>query len=158
MDILLTTIQNTFNTNKQVFTDKGLPAIEHIDMYLGQPDNPNDFEFTLPALFVEYSIDEDDDSKDPAQLRLYFHLLFEPMGLQYIQMLNTVRYMLKDLRSENSGPLKRNGQYSNVTPYYRYEIISMKCIYYPSNASFSKPAYSQGTIETISTAVSIQEK
>lgn len=39
------------------FTDLGLEPISTIDLYDGQPEAPDAFEFTLPAIFVDYEID-----------------------------------------------------------------------------------------------------
>mgnify|MGYP003592875089 FL=1 len=50
-------IQQAFEDKKAWFTDNGLPAIAFIDMYMGQPLNPEEFEFILPAVFIDYSID-----------------------------------------------------------------------------------------------------
>jgi hypothetical protein len=170
MELLLKKIQDTFNANKQVFHQRGLPHVRQIDMHLGQPDNPDDFELLLPAMFISYSILEDDTSTEPDELLLDFHLLQEAIGrsegnspnrdvsLTYLRMIDAVKYMLKDLTSEHTTGLRRAGQRPQNTEYYNYDIISMKCWITQANDSFTKPAYTEGTIDKIRTDAFVKSK
>ena len=51
MKELYTTIQNLFSTEatKAVFNEAHLYPPEFIDLYNGQPESPEEFEFTTPA-------------------------------------------------------------------------------------------------------------
>lgn len=57
MKELYTTIQHLFSTEetKAVFNEAHLYPPEFIDLYNGQPESPEEFEFTTPALFLDYS-------------------------------------------------------------------------------------------------------
>lgn len=170
MELLLKKIQDTFNANKQVFHLRGLPHLRQIDIHIGQPDDPDNFEVLLPAMFISYSIREDDDNTDPDELLLDFHLLQEPVGssegnshnrdvsLTYLRMIQAVKYMLKDLTSEHTTGLRRAGQRPHQTPYYNYDIISMKCWLSQETGSYTKPDYTEGTIDKISTEAYVKSK
>lgn len=138
MDILYKKIVDTFNANKAVFTDKGLPEIRQIDINYGQLDNPEEFEVFLPGIFIGWEILED-NSNEPSLIRLDFHLGQDPgantenfsenleAGLEYILIMKTVKYVLNKLRASNTSALVYAGEKPAVTPYLRYHIISYKC-------------------------------
>ena len=57
MNFLLQKIYRTFEANNSLLTDAGLQPVGTIDLYRGQPLNPEGFEYyEIPALFIDYSI------------------------------------------------------------------------------------------------------
>lgn len=136
MDIVYKKIVDTFNANKAVFTDKGLPAIRQIDINYGQLDDPENFEIFLPGIYVGWEIDNE---SNPTILYLDFHLGQDPgasttnnsenlsKGLEYLGVLNTAKYILNKLRATNTTPFTYIGERPARTPYFNYHIIRYKC-------------------------------
>ena len=58
MKQLYKSIQSLFKSPEtlQLFQQLNFCPPEFIDLYNGQPESPDDFEFTTPALFIDYSI------------------------------------------------------------------------------------------------------
>lgn len=50
-------IISKLRANAARFTELGIEPISTVDLYNGQPENPEAFEFTTPALFIDYGID-----------------------------------------------------------------------------------------------------
>ena len=135
MDLIYQKIVDTFNNNKQVFIDRNLPPVRQVDIYMGQPDDPASFELFLPAVFVDWSITEGTD-KDENFMQLDFHVIQEPgiatenfserltEGLEYIQMIKTVKYLVNRSRAENTTPLSYIGERPRITPFFKYHIVS----------------------------------
>jgi hypothetical protein len=138
MEILYKKIVDTFNANKAVFTDKGLPEIRQIDINYGQLDHVEDFEIFLPGIFIGWEIIED-NINEPSLARLDFHLAQDPgvntesfsqtleAGMEYILMIKTVKYILNKLRASNTSGLVYAGEIPQITPYLRYHVISYQC-------------------------------
>ncbi len=139
MDSLYQEIAQVFNDNKSVFTDAGLPAVRQVDIYMGQPDSPEDFEIFLPAVFVDWSITPGGVGEEDL-LQLDFHVVQDPgarsenfsdrltESMEYILLLKKVKYLVNRLRSDTSTPLTYNGERPRVTPYFKYHIASYKCL------------------------------
>lgn len=76
MKQLYKSIQQLFRQPETIetFAALNLYAPAFIDLYNGQPESPDDFEFTIPALFLDYSIDwEKAGTMRKGQLTLEVH-------------------------------------------------------------------------------------
>ena len=151
MEIIYKKIIDSFNDEdvQQVFIDRSLPLIKQIDINYGQPENPEAFEVFLPGIYVSWNISEL-QSNEPNLLTLDFHVLQEPgahtenystrltEGYEYILMLKTIKYILNKLRASNTTGLKYIGERPNVTPFFRYHILSYQCFVDKVDDSFTK--------------------
>ena len=149
MEIIYQKIIDTFNANKQVFIDRSLPVIRQIDINYGQPDNPEGFEVFQPAIYISWQISEA-EANEPNLLTLDFHIIQEPgahtenyserlaEGYEYILMLKTIKYILNKLRAGNTTGLKYIGERPNITPFFRYHIISYQCFIDKVDESLTK--------------------
>ena len=54
MELIFNKIIETLNANKERFREKGLKPVQFIDIYDGQPEEAEEYEFTLHAIFVDY--------------------------------------------------------------------------------------------------------
>lgn len=139
MDKLYEKIAEVFNNNASVFTNAGLPAVRQVDIYMGQPDSPEDFEIFLPAVFVDWSITPGGVGEEDL-LQLDFHVVQDPgarsenfsdrltESMEYILINKKVKYLVNRLRSDTSTPLTYNGERPRVTPYFKYHVLSYKCL------------------------------
>jgi len=158
MEIIYKKIVDTFNANEAVFTDRGLPPIRQIDINYGQTDNPEDFEIFMPGMFIGWEIIER-SINEPSELILDFHLLQDPgagtenfsdqldAGVEYIAMIKAVKYVLNQLRASNTTGLQYAGERPMVTPYFRYHIISYKCLIDKVHDSLTKGAVDEVELE-----------
>jgi len=124
-----------FEAKKVLFTKNGLIA-PFIDLYQGQPLAPKEFEFTLPALFFDYSIDyrnniftleahvidefmEETDSVNPKRLE----------GLDHLRYLAICRYIINNTSAAGLGfkKLKVDSEKPITTDYYYYHQINFQC-------------------------------
>jgi hypothetical protein len=138
METIYKKIVETFNNNKAVFTDKGLPAIKQIDINYGQTDRPEEFEIFFPSIFISWEITEQ-NSNEPSLLTLDFHILQYPgagtenfsdrlsENIEYLNMIATCKYILNHLRANNTSGLSYAGERPAITPYFRYHIVSYRC-------------------------------
>jgi hypothetical protein len=138
METLYNRIVSIFNANEQIFRDRSLPPLRTIDINYGQPDDPERFEIFLPALFISWSVDKEAE-RQPHVATLDFHLIQAPgthtenfserlsKGLEYLRMMDTVKYILNNLRSTKSTGLIYANERPVLTPYFRYHIISYQC-------------------------------
>lgn len=81
MKQLYKSIQSLFKSPETlpVFQQLNLCPPEFIDLYNGQPESPDDFEFTTPALFIDYSISWDKaGTMRLGTLTLEVHILTDP--------------------------------------------------------------------------------
>ena len=81
MKQLYKSIQSLFKSPEtlQLFQQLNFCPPEFIDLYNGQPESPDDFEFTTPALFIDYSISWDKaGTMRLGTLTLEVHILTDP--------------------------------------------------------------------------------
>ena len=167
--IIYKRIVETFNANKQIFIDRSLPVLKQIDINYGQPDNPQDFEVFLPGMYISWSIVEP-AAKEPNVLQLDFHVLQEPgahtenysarleKGVEYILMLKTIKYILNKLRASNTTGLKYAGERQNITPFFRYHILTYSCFIDEIEDSLTKGSYEEIELEEINVTHQIKQK
>ena len=141
MKELYTTIQNLFSTEatKAVFNEVHLYPPEFIDLYNGQPESPEEFEFTTPALFLDYSINwERSGSMRRGELTLEVHVLTDPTpetdnlppvieGMEKITYYETISDLLEDLSTSETSGLILKGERPITTDYFNYHLLTFSC-------------------------------
>lgn len=141
MKELYTTIQNLFSTEetKAVFEETRLSAPEFIDLYNGQPESPEEFEFTTPALFVDYSINwERSGTMRRGELTLEVHVLTDPTpetdnlppvieGMEKITYYETISNLLEDLSTSETSGLILKQERPVTTDYFNYHLLTFSC-------------------------------
>lgn len=160
MEEVYNKIVDTFNAHPEVFTDRSLPTIRQIDIHIGQPDDPENFEVLCPAIFISWDIKAGTNGEADT-LSLDFHLLQEPgagtenysdrmdEGLAYIRLVTAVKYCLNMLSTDSSSPLKYAGERQAATPYFRYHVITYTCSIDSYTDSVHRPELTESTIESI---------
>jgi hypothetical protein len=127
-----------FEDNKHLFSDALLEPIQTIDFYMGQPAAPNAFEFSLPAIFVDYAIDWENNV-----ITIEAHCLSEFMedtenfshkreqGLEYMRRLAIVRRLLTNTATQFITGLKPTNERPATTEYFHYHILSFQASIQP---------------------------
>lgn len=141
MKELYTSIQKLFRDNETVaiFREAGLTPPEYIDLYNGQPEMPEDFEFSTPALFIDYSVSwERAGAMRRGELTLDVHVLTDPTaetdnltseieGLEKITYYEAVSNILEDLATSETSGLVLKGERPVATDYFNYHLLSFSC-------------------------------
>lgn len=141
MKELYTTIQNLFSTEatKAVFRESDLYPPEFIDLYNGQPESPEEFEFTTPALFLDYSINwERSGAMRRGELTLEVHVLTDPTpetdnlppvieGMEKITYYETISDLLEDLSTSETSDLILKQERPITTDYFNYHLLTFSC-------------------------------
>ena len=141
MKELYTTIQNLFSTEatKAVFNEAHLYPPEFIDLYNGQPESPEEFEFTTPALFLDYSINwERSGAMRRGELTLEVHVLTDPTpetdnlppvieGMEKITYYETISDLLEDLSTSETSGLILKLERPVTTDYFNYHLLTFSC-------------------------------
>lgn len=141
MKELYTAIQNLFSTEetKAVFEEAHLYPPEFIDLYNGQPESPEEFEFTTPALFIDYSINwERSGAMRRGELTLEVHVLTDPTpetdnlppvieGMEKITYYETISDLLEDLSTSETSGLILKGERPITTDYFNYHLLTFSC-------------------------------
>lgn len=144
MDKLFLKIYEEFTSKASVFTELGLDPIKTIDMFRGQPLNPEQFEyFELPALFIDWRIVWTKAGKTyNGEAGLDFHLVTDATwdtsnistnrveGLRKVIYHTLVRAVLDNLDSENTGKLQRADETPVDTGVVNYHLLKYTCTYY----------------------------
>lgn len=118
----------------EAFSNAGLVAPATTDIYLGQPAEP-DFEFALPAIFVDYNADYNNELA-----YIYVHVLQEyaedtegfcPVqqeGLLHLDYLTIVKRLLKGLKTRPVfGALKVHTEVPTVSDAYYWHTLTFSC-------------------------------
>lgn len=141
MKELYQSIQKLFKQPEalELFQSKKLLPPEYIDLYDGQPESPEDFEFTTPALFIDYSIDWDKaGTMRRGTLMLEVHVLTDPapetdnlsdtpLGMDKIDYYETVSDLLEDTATSETSPLVLKGERPVTTDYFNYHLLTFTC-------------------------------
>lgn len=118
---------------KSLFINNELPTIEVVDLYMGQPIAPGEFEFTLPAIFIDYNIDWEQNI-----ITIDAHLLADFMedtenisekrslGLNYMRTVAIVRRILTNVSTPFITGLKPMSERPATTDYYHYHILTFR--------------------------------
>ena len=136
MDDILLAVNAAFTAKASWFTDAGLTPPRMIDFYMGQTENPDEFEFVLPALFMDYTVNWKMTGQYYAgPAGLMFHALPDTAaptenisarqteGLQTIIWYRLVRQVLDTVSGENFQQLIRGQEHNAATVEFRYHIM-----------------------------------
>jgi len=150
MDKVYKKIVDTINNNQAEFTAQNIPAIRMVDVYLGQPDDPESFEVFTPGVFVDWQIMPGLDG-NPSEVNIDLHLVQEPgagtesfsqqitKGLEYILVMKTLKKLMNRMRAANITPLTYNGERPRLTEFFKYHIVSYKAFIDADNESIHRP-------------------
>lgn len=135
MENLYLKIAETIGRNEALFTAAGVPVPQTVDIYLGQPSAPDQFEFALPAVFVDYSADY-----EAGLLYVYLHVLqdfgydtesFSPNsadGLSYFRFLTVLKRCLKGVKTPPVfGAFKLYQETPVQTNFFYYHQLTLRC-------------------------------
>ena len=159
MKELYTSIQKLFKQEEtiDIFRKQLLSPPEFIDLYDGQPESPEDFEFTTPALFIDYSIEwERAGTMRRGQLTLDIHVLTDPTsdtdnlsdnlaGMEKVDYYETISNLLEDLTTSETSPLVLKSERPITTDYFNYHTLTFTCTISRRRSNVSL----QGTINEI---------
>ncbi|MDR1865977.1 MAG: hypothetical protein LBR08_10455 [Bacteroidales bacterium] len=136
MDRVYNKITETLEANAEAFTRAGLTPPAVVDVFMGQPDVPQDFEFVLPAVFFDCSADFDGET-----LLIDLHVLTDFMedteniapdrnrGLYYFRFLNVIKRCLKGMKTPPVfGPLVPYRETPVRTDFYNYHLLTFRCV------------------------------
>lgn len=130
METIYNAIIARFEAEKNRFNGAKTPFM---DVYMGQPLNPEEFEFTLPAVFIDYGIDWGQEL-----LRIEAHVVSDfgwetdnkslkrAEGLEYLRLLALVRRLIKGVRTAGTGQLRPRSETPRTTDYYHYHVLSFE--------------------------------
>lgn len=138
MHNLYQAIVDKFESKKALFSDALLEPIQTIDFYMGQPATPNAFEFSLPAIFIDYAIDWENNT-----ITVEAHCLSEFMedtenfstkreqGLEYMRRLAITRSVLTNTSTQFITGLKPTTERPATTEYFHYHVLSFRAAIQP---------------------------
>ena len=130
MLLLYPELVKAFEANKELFTRNKLPFPAQ-NIYLGQPADPEKFEFTLPAVFFQHRIDWRNN-----QITVIAHVLhdfgddtesFSPRmvsGLDYLRFLAICRHIITGVKSRFTRKLQLTDEEPVTSDYYYYHTLS----------------------------------
>lgn len=141
MKQLYNSIQSLFHSPEtlQLFRQLNLCPPQFIDLYNGQPESPEDFEFTTPAIFIDYSISWDKaGTMRLGTLTLEVHILTDPTpetdnlttplsGLEKVDYYETVSDLLEGLSTSETSALVLTSERPVTTDYFNYHAITFTC-------------------------------
>lgn len=121
--------------NSSAFTEKNFIAPQTVDTYQGQPLAPDQFEFVMPAIFIDYMADYSNE-----KLYFYLHVLQEytedtenfaqnrANGMRFNDYLTTIKCLLNGMRIGGAfGVLKLHQELPTQTEFYYYHQITFSC-------------------------------
>lgn len=140
MQNLYLKILEQFKNNSHRFKELDLEPIRTVDMYSGQPDNPELFEFTTPAVFVDYNIDWEKGSSAVKRgvLNLTLHIITDPTlgtenwshnkeeGLRRLMYYALILELMEGVRTDTVGSLYAISEQPEKTDYFDYHTITFQ--------------------------------
>lgn len=141
MKQLYKAIQTLFQQPETIkaFSQQNLLSPAYIDLYNGQPESPDEFEFTTPALFIDYSIAWDKaGTMRRGELTVDVHVLTDPApetdnlsdqlsGLEKIDYYETVSNLLESLSTSETSGLILKSERPITTDYFNYHLLTLTC-------------------------------
>ena len=138
MERIINKITEVLEAQKTLFVNSGLESIETIDIYKGQPESPEKFEFGIPAVFIDYNINYDQELA-----YIILHALYEDdnetenyspqrnEGLKYITFLKLIKRCLKGVKLPPVfGALKLSEDTPTQSGDFNYHQITFECSYH----------------------------
>lgn len=130
-------IIKTVENNREEFLKRGLLPVETIDLYDGQPEDPTGYEFTCPALFMDYKISWERGGlkRKGGVITLDVHVLTHseggsenfsnllPESLQKIEYYNLIADLLETVSTGNVGRLALTEEEPVVTENFCYHLL-----------------------------------
>lgn len=123
----------------KAFSQQSLLSPAYIDLYNGQPESPDEFEFTTPALFIDYSIAWDKaGTMRRGELTVDVHVLTDPApetdnlsdplsGLEKIDYYETISNLLEDVSTCETSSLVLKSERPITTDYFNYHLLTFTC-------------------------------
>jgi hypothetical protein len=164
MKILYQAILDAFSRDVQaedsVFAGYGVEPPNYIDLYDGQPEAPDQFEFMCPAIFIDYAIAwQKNGAFRVGALMLTVHVLTDATpdtdnisarlseGLKKIDYCDAVVDLLDGLETEETSGLTLTDERPVATDYFNYRQLKFTCNI--SRKIKRNERYVDGTIEGI---------
>lgn len=153
-------IINTLTANPQNFQAAGLPPVRHIDIYDAQPENYDHFEFTLPAIFIDYSIawQPHPGRTKTGNLTLQCHVLTHPFasassgsdhitnGLTRLTYYQFIADQLEGITTPTTGYLTLQSETPVITDYFTYHCLTFHA---PLTRRYKNSTDTNATLENI---------
>lgn len=135
-------IIETLENGKDKFLHRGLEPIETIDLYDGQPEHPEDFEFTCPALFIDYRIDWERGGVEIKKgvVSLDIHVVTHPGpgtesfssalpdALKILDYYDVITSLMENVETENVSSLALISEEPIQTEYFCYHILRFSTV------------------------------
>jgi hypothetical protein len=170
MTDLILKIYQVFEDNKAYFEALGLQPVKHVDVFRGQPLNPEQFEYyEIPALFIGRKITWTKNGRsyigNPV---LEFHMVTDETwdtsnistshveGLKQTMYYELVQYLLDDLESKTTGKLIRIDNEPVDTGVVTYELLRYQCSY--QDPMYTVEEFVEVMIEKLRIAGELKEK
>lgn len=146
-------IIETIENNRGRFTDANLAPVETIDLWDGQTDEPNGFEFTCPALFIDYKIDWERGGSGIKKgvMNLDVHVLTHPgagtesfnprlpESLKKLEYYELVAELLETVSTDNVSNLAMIAEEPAITDYFCYHMLRFNApVYRVRNRRYTK--------------------
>lgn len=123
--------------NRELFISKGLLPVETVDLYDAQPEEPGGFEFTCPALFIDYKIEwERGGSRlKNGVLNIDVHIITQPgpgtenfnprlpEGLQKLEYYDLIAELMERVATDNVPSLALISEEPVLTDYFCYHML-----------------------------------
>lgn len=159
---LMLEFYQAFSDARPNFIAAGVPPVETLDRYRGQPSNPKEFEYyKLPAIFISrQTVWTKVGNVYNGATAFEFHIEMENTGntanlyddkeegLQYHKFVNECRKVIDTFKSERISVPVRTTDREVDTGVTIYEAIGYAATYYEDE---QEGKYLDGTIETINT-------
>lgn len=144
MQELILKLYDTFEGAEDLFTAAGLVPVRCMDLYRGQPQAPEQFEYyDLPALFFDFSISWSLEGKYyNGLLTLDVHVVTDATwdtgnistnkleGLKKTTFIEMVRRLLDGVSTNESSKLKRVAERPMEAAVTNYHVLTYNCNYY----------------------------
>ncbi len=136
MNRLINQIYKAIEDNADIFHQLNIEAPETVDIHFGQPSDPEHFEFTLPAVFIDYDI-----NYATGHTNIMLHCLYEfgadtesfsstPNGDKYIIYLKALRRIITGVNlGKIFSQLQPAQELPIITDAYHYHQLSFTCKY-----------------------------
>lgn len=144
--------------NQALFTDKGIPFVDYIDIYAGQDLNEENFElFSQPALLLEWEIDHEPDTP---LVTITCYCCFEQlrdtsnkslnrdMALKFLDYVAVIREVIESVTTEKTGKLELVSEgFNKMDSIVDIYLLTFRCSY----SNKKQHLYEEGTVENLKT-------